>query len=130
MASVLSSVRDSMSGEEWQARCELAACYRLFVKYGWTDLIFTHLTVRVPGNADQYLINPYGLMFTEILMTIQMDHGAPSTGQKMFIKNTVTLPYGRPQGKRLSADVTAFATQAKTAFISKICSPPHIKACR
>lgn len=51
---------------EWQVRCDLAACYRLFVKYGWTDLIFTHLSARVPGHDDQYLINPYGLLFHEI----------------------------------------------------------------
>ena len=52
--------------DEWQARVDLAACYRLFVRYGWTDLIYTHLTARVPGTTDQYLINPYGLMFDEI----------------------------------------------------------------
>ncbi len=52
--------------DEWQARVDLAACYRLFVRYGWTDLIYTHLTARVPGIPDQYLINPYGLMFDEI----------------------------------------------------------------
>ena len=55
-----------MTDEEWQLRCDLAACYRLFVKYGWTDLIFTHLSARVPGHPDQYLINPYGLLFHEI----------------------------------------------------------------
>lgn len=54
------------SDEEWQLRVELAACYRAFVHYGWTDLIYTHLSARVPGHEDQYLINPYGLMFQEI----------------------------------------------------------------
>ncbi|MDD9822764.1 MAG: class II aldolase/adducin family protein [Gammaproteobacteria bacterium] len=57
---------DSISDAEWQVRRDLAACYRLFVRYGWTDLIFTHLSARVPGRADQYLINPYGLLFEEI----------------------------------------------------------------
>jgi ribulose-5-phosphate 4-epimerase/fuculose-1-phosphate aldolase len=52
--------------EEWQLRVQLAACYRAFVHYGWTDSIFTHLSARVPGHADQYLINPYGLLFHEI----------------------------------------------------------------
>lgn len=56
----------SVSAEEWQARCDLAACYRLFVRYGWTDLIFTHLSTRVPGEPNHYLINPYGLLFEEI----------------------------------------------------------------
>lgn len=66
MARVLSNHPDSISDEEWQVRCDLAACYRLFVKYGWTDLIFTHLSARVPGETNQYLINPYGLLFHEI----------------------------------------------------------------
>ncbi len=57
---------DSISESEWQVRQDLAACYRLFVKYGWTDLIFTHLSARVPDHPDQYLINPYGLFFHEI----------------------------------------------------------------
>ena len=56
----------TMSDSEWQLRCDLAACYRLFVKFGWTDLIFTHLSARVPDEPDHYLINPYGLLFEEI----------------------------------------------------------------
>lgn len=52
--------------EEWQLRVDLATCYRAFVHFGWTDLIFTHLSARVPGAPDQYLINPYGLLFQEI----------------------------------------------------------------
>jgi len=56
----------SCSSEEWEVRVQLAACYRAFVHYGWTDSIFTHLSARVPGQSDQYLINPYGLLFHEI----------------------------------------------------------------
>ena len=66
MAIAAAKSLDGISEAEWQVRCDLAACYRLFVKYGWTDLIFTHLSARVPGHADQYLINPYGLLFHEI----------------------------------------------------------------
>ncbi|NKB64402.1 MAG: hypothetical protein GKR95_20560 [Gammaproteobacteria bacterium] len=55
-----------ISEEEWKIREDLAACYRLFVHFGWTDLIFTHLSARVPGTDNQYLINPYGLLFDEI----------------------------------------------------------------
>ncbi len=55
-----------ISEEEWLLRQDLAACYRLFVHFGWTDLIFTHLSARVPNHPDQYLINPYGLLFQEI----------------------------------------------------------------
>ena len=66
MATVMSAVPESMPADEWQLRCDLAACYRLFVKFGWTDLIYTHLSARVPGHDDHYLINPYGLLFQQI----------------------------------------------------------------
>lgn len=51
---------------EWQARVDLAACYRLVALYGWDDLIFTHISVRVPGPEHHFLINPYGQLFEEI----------------------------------------------------------------
>jgi ribulose-5-phosphate 4-epimerase/fuculose-1-phosphate aldolase len=51
--------------EEWEMRCELAAAYRLFAHLGWHELIYNHLTVRVPGE-DHFLINPFGLMYREI----------------------------------------------------------------
>jgi ribulose-5-phosphate 4-epimerase/fuculose-1-phosphate aldolase len=60
------SLRNSVSAEEWQLRCDLAACYRLVAAYGWTDLVFTHVSARLPGPAHEFLINPYGLMFDEI----------------------------------------------------------------
>lgn len=53
------------SREEWQVRCELAAAYRLFAHLGWHELIYNHLTVRVPG-TPHFLINPFGLMYREI----------------------------------------------------------------
>ncbi len=51
---------------EWQVRVDLAAFYRLSALYGWDDLIFTHISARVPGPDHHFLINPYGLMFEEI----------------------------------------------------------------
>ncbi len=60
------SIKDTVSPEEWQARVELAAAYRLVAHYGWDDLIFTHLSARVPGPEHHFLINPYGMMFDEI----------------------------------------------------------------
>jgi ribulose-5-phosphate 4-epimerase/fuculose-1-phosphate aldolase len=51
---------------EQQVRDDLAACYRLVAAYGWDDLIFTHISARVPGPGHHFLINPYGLMFSEI----------------------------------------------------------------
>jgi ribulose-5-phosphate 4-epimerase/fuculose-1-phosphate aldolase len=60
------SVRDQVSEQEWAARVDLAAAYRLVANYGWDDLIFTHLSARVPGPEHHFLINPYGMMFEEI----------------------------------------------------------------
>jgi ribulose-5-phosphate 4-epimerase/fuculose-1-phosphate aldolase len=54
------------SEEEWSARVELAATYRLFHALGWHELIYNHITVRVPGTHDKFLINPFGLMYREI----------------------------------------------------------------
>ncbi len=59
------SVRDDVGPEEWQARVELAACYRLVDLYGMTDLIYNHITLRIPG-TDHLLINLYGLLYKEI----------------------------------------------------------------
>ena len=61
-----SEVRSLVSAEEWQLRVDLAACYRLVALYGWSDLIFTHISARIPGPEHHFLINPYGLMFDEI----------------------------------------------------------------
>ncbi len=59
------SVRDEVSPEEWQARVALAACYRLVDLFGMTDLIYNHVTTRIPG-TEHLLINLYGLLYKEI----------------------------------------------------------------
>lgn len=61
-----SSIRDQVSAEEWQTRVDLAAAYRLVAVYGWDDLIFTHISARVPGADHHFLLNPYGMMFDEV----------------------------------------------------------------
>lgn len=60
------SLEGKVSAEEWQLRCDLAACYRLVAMYGWSDLVFTHISARLPGAGHHFLINPYGLLFEEI----------------------------------------------------------------
>lgn len=71
------SVRERVSDAEWAVRVDLAALYRLVAQKGWDDLIFTHLSARVPGEGHHFLINPYGLMFDEItassLVKIDLD---------------------------------------------------------
>ena len=61
-----SKVKDVVSEEEWDTRVELAALYRLVALYGWDDLVFTHISARVPNEPDNFLLNPYGLLFEEI----------------------------------------------------------------
>ena len=60
------NIKNKVSAAEWQQRVNLAACYRLVALYGWDDLIFTHISARVPGPDHHFLINPYGMMFDEI----------------------------------------------------------------
>ena len=60
------SLKEVVSTEEWQLRVDLAAAYRLVAAYGWSDLVFTHISARMPGPDHNFLINPYGLMFDEI----------------------------------------------------------------
>jgi len=59
------SIRDEVSPQEWQTRLDLAACYRLVDRFGMTDLIYNHITARIPG-TDHLLINLYGLLYREI----------------------------------------------------------------
>jgi ribulose-5-phosphate 4-epimerase/fuculose-1-phosphate aldolase len=60
------SRQGQVSAEEWQTRVDLAAAYRLVALFKWDDLVFTHISARVPGRDNEFLINPYGLMFEEI----------------------------------------------------------------
>ena len=69
-------VKERVSQEEWSLRVDLAAAYQLAALFRWTDLIYTHFSARLPGH-DEFLINPYGLMFDEITASnlIKIDHG-------------------------------------------------------
>jgi ribulose-5-phosphate 4-epimerase/fuculose-1-phosphate aldolase len=62
----MKSIENEVSAAEWEARVELAAVYRLVALFGWDDLIFTHISARVPEDAGHFLINPYGFLFEEI----------------------------------------------------------------
>ncbi|MEI5996137.1 class II aldolase/adducin family protein [Paraburkholderia bengalensis] len=77
MASSEISLKQAVSPAEWDARVNLAAAYRLVALFGWDDLVFTHISARVPGPEHHFLINPYGMMFDEItassLVKIDLD---------------------------------------------------------
>ena len=76
-AQAIGSLEGKVSPEEWQLRVDLAATYRLVALHGWDDMIFTHISARVPGPEHHFLINPYGLLFEEItassLVKIDLD---------------------------------------------------------
>lgn len=63
---LIGSMKPHVTPEEWAARTDLAAAYRAVALYGWDDLVFTHISARVPGPEHHFLINPYGMMFEEI----------------------------------------------------------------
>lgn len=92
MSAAPSKIRATCSDAEWTARKDLAAAHRLFHLWGMTDLVYTHLSARVPGEPEHFLINPYGLMFHEVTATSlvkvdlsgaivdQADHGCNPAG--------------------------------------------------
>ena len=77
MSDSTSPVCTRVTETEWEQRVQLAACYRLVALFGWDDLIFTHISARLPGPEHQFLINPYGLLFEEItassLVTVDLE---------------------------------------------------------
>jgi len=82
------AIRDQVSPAEWQARVDLAAAYRLVALHGWDDLIFTHISARVPGADHHFLLNPYGMMFEEVTASslVKIDlHGNKMMESPYFI---------------------------------------------
>ncbi|MDZ4361878.1 class II aldolase/adducin family protein [Brevundimonas sp.] len=82
-------LRERVSSEEWTARVHLAAAYRLVAHYGWDDLIFTHLSARIPGPDHHFLINDFTLMFEEITASnlIRIDVDGEKVGDQPGLVN-------------------------------------------
>ncbi len=81
------SIRERVSADEWKVRVELAAAYRLVALFGWTDLVFTHISARVPGPEHHFLINPYGMLFEEV---------TASSLVKVDLESNILLDTGYP----------------------------------
>ena len=104
------SVRDEVTAEEWQARVDLAAMYRLTALYHWDDLVFTHISMRVPGADHHFLINPFGHFFEEI---------TASSLVKVDLNGTVVLetPYFiNPAGFTIHSAVHAAREDAQCVY--------------
>src|SRR6478672_3009894 len=82
-------MEDKVSPEEWKIRVDLAAAYRMVAHYGWDDLIFTHLSARVPGPEHHFLLNPYQLMFEEVTASslVKVDMSGNAVEPTPFITN-------------------------------------------
>jgi ribulose-5-phosphate 4-epimerase/fuculose-1-phosphate aldolase len=83
------SLKGKVSEQEWKIRVDLAAAYRLVAHYGWDDLIFTHLSARIPGPEHHFLLNPYNLMFEEITASslVKVDTSGNPVDPTPFITN-------------------------------------------
>ena len=83
------SMKHKVSAEEWEIRVDLAAAYRMIAHYGWDDLIFTHLSARIPGPEHHFLLNPYNLMFEEVTASslIKVDVNGNPVDPTPFITN-------------------------------------------
>lgn len=101
------SIKAKVSAEEWQARVDCAALYRLVAHYGWDDMIFTHISMRVPGGDHHFLINPYGMFFEEI---------TASSLVKVDLEGNIVAPtpyYINPAGFTIHSAIHAAREDAK-----------------
>jgi ribulose-5-phosphate 4-epimerase/fuculose-1-phosphate aldolase len=133
----MATIKDQVSAEEWALRVDLAAAYRLVALYGWDDLIFTHLSARVPGPEHHFLINPYTHMFEEItassLVKIDVDGNkvmetpAPVNRAGFVIHSAVhaarhdavaVLHLHTPHGQAVSAMAEGLLPHTQTAMIA------------
>lgn len=131
------TVRDQVSPEEWAARVELAAAYRLVSLYGWDDLIFTHLSARVPGPEHHFLINDFTLMFEEVTASnlIRIDMNGEKVGDQPGLVNRAgfvihsaihgarddaraVIHLHTPQGQAVSAMKEGLLPHSQTAMIA------------
>lgn len=79
----------AMDAQERQLRLDLAACYRLVALYGWDDLVFTHISAKLPGPDEHFLINPYGMLFSEITASslVKVDLDGANVGESPYPVN-------------------------------------------
>jgi len=134
----LAKTGTNMATGEWEARINLAAAYRLVALYGWDDLIFTHLSCRVPGPEHHFLINPYDMMFDEITASslVKIDIAGNPVGPSQHPVNPAgftihsaihmaredaqaVMHLHTPQGQAVSAMAFGLLPHTQTAMIAK-----------
>ena len=130
------SLEGKVSAEEWKIRVDLAAAYRLVAYYGWDDLIFTHLSARIPGPEHHFLLNPYNLMFEEVTASslVKVDMNGLPVEPSPFITNPAgftihsaihmaredaqaVMHLHTPQGQAVSAHAEGLLPLTQTAML-------------
>jgi ribulose-5-phosphate 4-epimerase/fuculose-1-phosphate aldolase len=109
-----------MDTAEWPARVDLAACYRLHAHYGWTELIYTHISARVPGPHEHFLINPFGLMFDEV---------TASSLVKIDLDGNILSRPGTPFIGPASSSIALCMRPAPTRAVSSMPIPARVWRC-
>ena len=98
------SLEGKVSDEEWAIRVDLAAAYRMVAHYGWDDLIFTHLSARIPGPEHHFLLNPYNLMFEEVTASLagqgRRQRQSGRADAVHYQSGGLHDPFGDPHGAR------------------------------
>jgi ribulose-5-phosphate 4-epimerase/fuculose-1-phosphate aldolase len=114
-----------ISSDEWDTRVQLAAAYRLAAKFGLTDLIYTHISARVPGTHDQFLINPHGWLFDEITASslVKIDVDGSPVGDERFEVNAAgfTIHSALHQARQAAECVVHLHTTAGMAVAAMEC---------
>lgn len=106
------------SPEEWQARLDLAACYRIFDHLGWSESIYNHISVKVPGEEDTFLINPFGLLYDEVTASnlVKIDVEGNNVGPSQYMVNkagfTQHAYFHKHLGERAAAIAHTHTTEA------------------
>lgn len=118
------TIRDQVSCDEWKTRIDLAAFYRLIDHYGWIDLIYNHVTARIPGCPDRYLVNPFGLMFEEITASSLITADIVS-GQVLVKGNSGCQPNVAAHGLHASI----LAARPDIACIAHVHTPEIMAVC-
>ena len=108
------SLKTRVSEAEWQTRVELAALYRLVALNGWDDMIFTHISARVPGPEHHFLINPYGYYFEEI---------TASSLVKVDLEGNIVQDTTSSSIRRASPSTRRSMRRVRTPSSSSTCTP-------
>ena len=118
-----------MTDDEWKLRVDLAACYRLVAHYGWDDLIFTHISARLPGPDHHFLINPYGMMFDEITASslVKIDLEGKKVDRRARTRSTP--PASRSTARSTRGARTRSACSTRTASTASRSRRPRTACC-